>query len=85
MKTKVFEPGAICAAVALLVVLSLPAYAKSGGSSAAHTRVGNTNATTRPGTVQPQRIQTKMDQKSKQVEMLSNTRKKAGSTGDAII
>jgi hypothetical protein len=47
MKTKVFEPGAICAAVALLVVLSLPAYAKSGGSSGAHSRVGtaSSNAT----------------------------------------
>jgi hypothetical protein len=47
MKTKVFELGAICAAVALLVVLSLPAYAKSGGSSGAHTRVSKTpsNAT----------------------------------------
>jgi len=28
MKTRVFEPGAICAAIALLLVLSLPAYAK---------------------------------------------------------
>jgi len=43
MKTKVFEPGAICAAVALLVVVSLPAYAKNGGSSAAHSRVGKTS------------------------------------------
>ena len=43
MKTKVLEPGAICVAVALLFVLSLPAYAKSGGSSAAHTRVGKTS------------------------------------------
>jgi hypothetical protein len=42
MKTKTFEPGAICAALALLVVFSLPAYAKSGGSSASHTRVGKT-------------------------------------------
>jgi hypothetical protein len=46
MKTKVFEPGAICAAVALLLVLSLPAYAKSGGSTSAHTRVGKTSANT---------------------------------------
>ena len=47
MNTKVFEPGAICAAVALLVVFSLPAYAKNGGSSSAHTRVSKTpsNAT----------------------------------------
>ncbi|HEV8465196.1 MAG TPA: hypothetical protein VGQ63_09365 [Pseudolabrys sp.] len=47
MKTKVFELGAICAAVALLVVFSLPAYAKNGGSSSAHTRVSKTpsNAT----------------------------------------
>jgi hypothetical protein len=47
MKTKVFETGAVCAAVALLFVLSLPAYAKSGGSSASHTRLGktSTNAT----------------------------------------
>jgi hypothetical protein len=37
------EPGAICAAVALLVVFSLPAYAKNGGSSSAHTRVGKTS------------------------------------------
>jgi hypothetical protein len=44
MKTKVFETGAICAAVALLLVLSLPAYAKSGGSSSAHTRVGKTSS-----------------------------------------
>jgi hypothetical protein len=46
VKTKVFEP-AICAAVALLVVLSLPAYAKNGGSSGAQTRVSKTpsNAT----------------------------------------
>ena len=43
MKAKVFEPGAICAAVALLFVLSLPAYAKSGGSTSAHTRVGKTS------------------------------------------
>ena len=42
MKTKVFETGAVCAAVALLFVLSLPAYAKSGGSTSAHTRVGKT-------------------------------------------
>ena len=42
MKTKAFEPGAICAAVALLLVLSPPSYAKSGGSSASHTRVGKT-------------------------------------------
>lgn len=58
MKTKVFEPGAICAAVALLVVLSLPAYAKNGGSSSAHTRVGKTSTnatsskTTQSGTAQ---------------------------------
>ena len=47
MKTKVFETGAVCAAVALLFVLSLPAYAKSGGSSGAHARVSKTpsNAT----------------------------------------
>ena len=44
MKTKVFEPGAICAAVALLVVFSVPAYAKSGGSSSTHTRVGKTSS-----------------------------------------
>jgi hypothetical protein len=37
MKTKMFGPGAICAAIALLVVFSLPAYAKNGGSSSAHT------------------------------------------------
>ena len=42
MKTKVFEPGAFCAALALLVVFSLPAYAKNGGSSGAHTRVSKT-------------------------------------------
>ena len=47
MKTKVFETGAVCAAIALLVVFSLPAYAKNGGSTASHTRVGktSTNAT----------------------------------------
>jgi hypothetical protein len=44
MKTKVFEPGAICAAVALLVAFSLPAYAKNGGPSGAQTRVGKTSA-----------------------------------------
>ena len=46
MKTKVFEPGAICAAAALLVVFSVPAYAK-WRSTASHTRVGktSTNAT----------------------------------------
>ena len=44
MKTKTFEPGAICAAIALLVVFSLPVYAKSGGSSSAHTRVGKTSS-----------------------------------------
>ena len=44
MKTKVFEPGAICAAVALLVVLSLPAYAKNAGSSGAETRVSKTSS-----------------------------------------
>ena len=80
MKTKVFEPGAICAAVALLLVLSLPAYAKSGGSSAAHTRVNKTSA---PAT--SLRLQQKMDQKSKQKEMLSNTQKKVGSTNDTMI
>ena len=48
MKTKVFEPGAICAAVALLVVFSLPVYAKNGGSSSAHTRVGKTSANVTP-------------------------------------
>ena len=42
MKTKVFETGAVCAAVALLVVFSLPAYAKNGRSSSAHTRVSKT-------------------------------------------
>jgi hypothetical protein len=56
MKTKVFEPGAICAAVALLFVFALPAYAKSGGSTSAHTRVGKTSATsakaTQSGTAQ---------------------------------
>lgn len=46
MKTKVFVPGAICAAIALLVVFSLPAYAKSGGSSSAHTRVSKTPSNT---------------------------------------
>ena len=57
MKTKVFEPGAICAAVALLLVLSLPAYAKNGGSSSAHTHVGktsvnaNSSKTTQSGTL----------------------------------
>jgi hypothetical protein len=44
MKTKVFELGAICAALALLLVLSLPAYAKSGGSSGAQTRVSKTSS-----------------------------------------
>ena len=43
MKTKVFETGAVCAAVALLVVFSLPAYAKSGGSGA-QTRVSKTTS-----------------------------------------
>jgi flagellar biosynthesis GTPase FlhF len=42
MKTKVFETGAICTAVALLLLFSLPAYAKSGGSSGAQTRVSKT-------------------------------------------
>ena len=42
MKTKVFETGAVCAAVRWGVVFSLPAYAKSGGSSSAHTRVSKT-------------------------------------------
>ena len=46
MKTKVFEPGAICAAIALLLVLSLPAYAKNGGSSGAQTRVSKTPSNT---------------------------------------
>ena len=47
MKTKVFERGAISAAVALLVVFSSPAYAKNGGSSGAQTRVSKmpSNAT----------------------------------------
>ena len=44
MKIKTFEPGAICAAIALLVVFSVPAYAKSGGSSSAHTRVSKTSS-----------------------------------------
>ena len=44
MKTKVFKPGAICTAAALLVVFSLPAYAKSGGSSSAQMRVGKTSS-----------------------------------------
>ena len=45
MKTKAFEPGAICAAVALLFLLSLSAYAKSGGSSAVQTMgVGETSS-----------------------------------------
>ena len=58
MKTKVSQPGAICAAIALLVVVSLPAYAKSGGSSSSHTRVGKTSTnatsvkTTQSGTAQ---------------------------------
>ena len=46
MKTKVFELGAICAGVALLLVLSSPAYAKSGGSSGAQTRVNKTPSNT---------------------------------------
>jgi hypothetical protein len=46
MKTKVIELGAICAAVALLLVLSSPAYAKSGGSSGAQTRVSKTPSNT---------------------------------------
>ena len=46
MKTRVFEPGAICAAIALLLVLSLPAYAKNGGSSGAQTRVSKTPSNT---------------------------------------
>jgi chromosome segregation ATPase len=44
MKTRVFEPGAICAVVALLVVFSLPAYAKNGGSSSANTSVSKTSS-----------------------------------------
>ena len=52
MKTKVFDPGAICAAVALLLVLSLPAYAKSGGSTASHARAGKTS-TNATGGVKP--------------------------------
>ncbi len=46
MKTRVFEPGAFCAAIALLLVLSLPAYAKNGGSSGAQTRVSKTPSST---------------------------------------
>ena len=46
MKTKVFELGAISAAVALLLVLSSPVYAKSGGSSGAQTRVSKTPSNT---------------------------------------
>ena len=46
MKTRVFGPGAFCAAIALLLVLSLPAYAKNGGSSGAQTRVSKTPSNT---------------------------------------
>jgi hypothetical protein len=60
MKTKAFEPGAICAAAVLLLVLSLPAYAESGRSSAAQTRVGNasTNATGGVRPVTSSKVQT---------------------------
>lgn len=66
MKTKTFEPGAICAAVALLFVFALPAYAKSGGSSAAHTRVGktSTNATSVKSVTSSGKPQSKTLQKS---------------------
>ena len=62
MKTKVSQPGAVCAAIALLVVFSLPAYAKSGGSTASHTRVGKTSTnatsvkTTPSGTAQKSKV-----------------------------
>ena len=85
MKTKVFEPGAICVAVALLFVLSLPAYAKSGGSSAAHTRVGKTSKITTAQEPMQQRLQQKLEVKGKSTEMLSNTQKKVGKTSDTMI
>ena len=87
MKIKVFEPGAFCAALALLVMLSLPAYAKSGGSTASHTRVGktSTSATSQTGQVQPQRLQQKMNLKSKVTETQNNIQKRTWSTGDKMI
>ena len=80
MKTKVFEPGAICAAVALLVVLSLPAFAKSGGSSASHTRVGktSTNATSVKSVTSSRKTQSKTLQKSGTVAVQPNSNSKMG-------
>ena len=66
MKTRVFEPGAICAAIALLLVLSLPAYAKNGGSSGAQTRVSKTssNATSVKPVISSRKTQSGTLQKS---------------------
>ena len=69
MKTKVFERGAICAAVAMLVVFSLPAYAKNGGSSGAQTRVSKTpsNTTSVKPVTSSRKMQSKTLQKSGEV------------------
>ena len=75
MKTKAFEPGAICAAVALLFVFTLPAHAKSGGSSASHTHVGktSTNATSVKSATSSRKTQSKTLQKSGTVTVQPNS------------
>jgi len=80
MKTKVFEPGAICAAVALLVVFSLPAYAKNGGSSSAHTRVSKTpsNTTSVKPVTSSRNPQSKTLQKSGTVAVQPKSNSKMG-------
>ena len=91
MKTKVFEPGAFCAALALLVMFSFPAYAKNGGSSGAHTRVSKTpsNATsvkpvtssgkTQSGTSQKYQLKSeakRLDQKANSQQIKVNEQNK---------
>jgi len=80
MKTKVFEPGAICAAVALLVVVSLPAYAKNGGSSGAQTRVSKTpsNTTSVKPVTSSRNPQSKTLQKSGTVAVQPKSNSKMG-------
>ena len=97
MKTKVFELGAICVAVALLFVFALPAYAKSGGSSGAQTRVSKTSANatsvkpvtssgkTQSGTSQKYQLKSKsqkLDQSANREQIKVNEQEKAAKQAD---
>jgi hypothetical protein len=95
MKTKVFETGAICAAIVLLVVFSLPAYAKNGGSSGAQTRVNKTSSNstsakpvtssgkTQSGTLQKYQLRSeRLDQNANRQQIQVNQNERAAQQAD---